>query len=1061
MEGLSIMVENYILGLDIGVASVGYGIINSQTREVIDAGVRLFPEANVENNEGRRSKRGSRRLKRRRQHRLERIKFLLTSYGLIDQNNIPKSTHPYHIRVKGLRYQLTNEELAIALLHLAKRRGIHNVNIVEDDNEENNELSTLMQLKQNAKALENKYVCELQLERLETQQQVRGEKNRFKTEDIVREARALLHKQQNFHNIDNSFIEKYISLLEKRRTYYEGPGDGSPYGWGGDIKQWYKMLMGRCTYFPEELRSVKYAYTANLFNALNDLNNLVITRDENSKLDYAEKYHIIENVFKQKKTPTLKQIAKEIGVNEEDIKGYRINKSEKPIFTSFKLYHDLKPVFNDKKMLEDIGLLDRIAEVLTMYQDADSIKSALNEFPEIFSEVEKKELSLLKGYTGTHRLSLKCMNLLMSDLWETPLNQMELFTKLNIKPKKVNFSECHQIPTQMVEEFILSPVVKRSFTQSIKVINAVIKKYGLPEDIIIELAREKNSDDKKKYLNQLQKKNEKTRNEITQLIAQYGQPHAKYLVEKIVLHQQQEGKCIYSLKDIPLEQLLKNPHFYEIDHIIPRSVSFDNSMQNKVLVLSEENARKKNQTPYQYLNSREGSISYPAFKQHILNLSKSKDRISKKKRDYLLEERDINKFDVQKEFINRNLVDTRYATRELSLLLKSYFKTHELPVKVKTINGGFTHHLRKVWKFDKSRNKGYKHHAEDALIIANADFLFKNQALRKIEKLLNEPAREVEPETSKIENEETYQDLFENTQKAFAIKNFKDFKFSHRVDQKPNRQLVNDTLYSTRDIDDDLYVVQTLKNIYSKDNKDVKRLFNKQPEKFLMYRHDPETFKKFQLVMKQYAEEKNPLASYYEEEQAYITKYSKKGNGPAVKSLKYIGKKVGKHLDVTYDYKNSTKKLVKLSLKSFRFDVYQTERGYKMVPITYLDIKKKDTYYCLPKETYDQRLQEKGVGNGATFVGSFYYNDLIKFEGTLYRVIGVNNGEKNVIELDMVDIRYKEYCELNGITKTPRIFKTISTKTQSIEKYTTDILGNLYRATPGKKPQLIFLKGED
>lgn len=213
--------------------------------------------------------------------------------------------------------------------------------------------------------------------------------------------------------------------------------------------------------------------------------------------------------------------------------------------------------------------------------------------------------------------------------------------------------------------------------------------------------------------------------------------------------------------------------------------------------------------------------------------------------------------------------------------------------------------------------------------------------------------------------------------------------------------------------------------------------------------------------MKQYAEEKNPLARYYEEEQAYITKYSKKGNGPAVKNLKYIGKKVGKHLDVTDDYKNSTKKLVKLSLKSFRFDVYHTEKGYKMVPITYLDIKKKDTYYCLPKETYNQRLQEKGVEKNAIFVGSFYYNDLIKFEGELYRVIGVNNGDKNVIELDMVDIRYKEYCELNGITKTPRIFKTISTKTKSIEKYTTDILGNLYRATPGKKPQLIFYKGED
>lgn len=60
------MKRNYILGLDIGITSVGYGIIDFETRDVIDAGVRLFKEANVDNNEGRRLKRGARRLKRRR-----------------------------------------------------------------------------------------------------------------------------------------------------------------------------------------------------------------------------------------------------------------------------------------------------------------------------------------------------------------------------------------------------------------------------------------------------------------------------------------------------------------------------------------------------------------------------------------------------------------------------------------------------------------------------------------------------------------------------------------------------------------------------------------------------------------------------------------------------------------------------------------------------------------------------------------------------------------------------------------------------------------------------------
>lgn len=228
--------NNYILGLDIGITSVGYGIVDSDTREIKDAGVRLFPEANVDNNEGRRSKRGARRLKRRRIHRLDRVKHLLAEYDLLDLTNIPKSTNPYQTRVKGLNEKLSKDELVIALLHIAKRRGIHNVNVMMDDNDSGNELSTKDQLKKNAKALSDKYVCELQLERFEQDYKVRGEKNRFKTEDFVREARKLLETQSKFFEIDQTFIMRYIELIETRREYFEGPGKGSPFGWEGNIK---------------------------------------------------------------------------------------------------------------------------------------------------------------------------------------------------------------------------------------------------------------------------------------------------------------------------------------------------------------------------------------------------------------------------------------------------------------------------------------------------------------------------------------------------------------------------------------------------------------------------------------------------------------------------------------------------------------------------------------------------------------------------------------------------------------------------------------------------------
>lgn len=1049
------MNRNYILGLDIGITSVGYGIIDYETRDVIDAGVRLFKEANVENNEGRRSKRGARRLKRRRRHRLQRVKKLLFDYKLLNEDSEISGINPYEARVKGLSEKLSDEESSAALLHLAKRRGVHNVNDVEEDT--GNELSTKEQIARNNKALEDKYVAELQLERLKEQGEVRGAANRFKTSDYIKEAKQLLKTQSNHHKIDETFIETYISLLETRRTYYEGPGEGSPFGWK-DIKEWYEMLMGHCTYFPEELRSVKYAYNADLYNALNDLNNLVIARDENEKLEYYEKFQIIENVFKQKKKPTLKQIAKEILVNEEDIKGYRVTSTGKPEFTNFKIYHDIKGITSRKEILENADLLNQIAEILTIYQSAEDIQEELAELEPKLTQEEIEQISNLTGYTGTHRLSLKAINLILDELWNTSDNQMTIFNRLKLVPKKVDLSQQKEIPTSLVDDFILSPVVKRSFIQSIKVINAIIKKFGLPKDIIIELAREKNSKEAQKFINEMQKRNRQTNERIEKIIKETGKEKAKFLIEKIKLHDMQEGKCLYSLEPIPLEDLLNNPYHYEVDHIIPRSVSFDNSFNNKVLVKQEENSKKGNRTPFQYLSSSDAKISYEIFKKHILNLSKGKGRVSKKKKEYLLEERDINRFSVQKDFINRNLVDTRYATRELMNLLRSYFRVNDLDVKVKSINGGFTSFLRKKWKFKKERNQGYKHHAEDALVIANADFIFKEwKKLDTTNKVMeNQTVEEQQAENMLgIETDDEYKEIFVIPRQIQSIKDFKDYKYSHRVDKKINRKLVDELVHSTReDTKGNRIIINSIKNLYDKDNGELKKIFNKPPGKLLMYHHDPQTYQKLKTIMEQYSNEKNPLYKYHEETGNYLTKYSKKDNGPIVKKIKYYGKKLNVHRDITGHYLNSRNKIVKLSLKPYRFDVYLDNDVYKLVTVKYLDVIKKDGYYEIDLKAYKEAKRQKKINEKSEFIASFYNNDLIKIDKELYRVIGASDG--NRVELNFVDINKEDYIKMNNLSTSFRLRKTIGKKTKSISKYSTDILGNLYKVKSKKKPQMIM-----
>ncbi|MGK0577319.1 type II CRISPR RNA-guided endonuclease Cas9 [Macrococcus capreoli] len=1052
---------NYILGLDIGIASVGYGLINSETKEIIDAGVRLFNEAKVENNEGRRSKRGTRRLKRRRKFRLQNIKHLLSNYGFID-DEIPTSTNLYEIRVRGLTEELSKEEFVIALLHLGKRRGIHNIEVSDESDSSEDSLSTKEQLKRNEKALKEKYVCELQLERF-NENNVRGPQNRFKTTGFVREAKKLLETQSKFHAIDQDFIEEYIHLLEKRRAYYEGPGHGSPFGWEQDLKKWYETLMGRCTYYPEELRSVKYAYTADLFNVLNDLNNLTITRDEEDKLNKGEKFQLIENVFKKKKSVTLKHIAKEIGVSDVDIKGYRINKSGTPEFTKFKIYHDIKGITSKEEVLENPEILDGIAEILTIYQSPQDIIENINKLNINLSSDEINNISELTGYNGTHSLSLKCIKLVLDELWESSDNQMSIFAKLNLKPKKIDLEKQNKIPTELIEDFILSPVVKRSFIQSVKVTNAIIKRYGLPDEIIIELARDTNSADKKKTIQALQKNREATNKRIEEIIASFGKIKAKGLVEKIKLHDMQEGKCLYSLTDIPLEDLLRNPTHYEVDHIIPRSVSFDNSYNNKVLVKSIENSNKSNMTPFQYMNSGKSSISYDEFKQHVLNLSKSKDRISKKKREYLLEERDINKFDVQKEFINRNLVDTRYATRELMSLLKAYFSANELPVKVKSINGGFTSFLRNRWNFSKDRNQGYKHHAEDALIIANCDFLFKqHKQLSQQNEILTKPVL-AEEKMNDILTEDQFDEIFVVPRQMQDIKDFRDYKFSHRVDKKPNRQLYKqETIYGTRMINGkkriEKRIIQNINNIYAKDNDKVKTIFNKSPQKLLIFQKDKKTFEKLEIIMKQYSNEKNPLHKYYEETGNYLTKYSKNDDGPIVKRIRYYGDEAKTYKDLTKNYPEAKNEVVHIKLIPYRFDVFNDDGIYKFITIRYFELKDCDSYFRIEDELYSQKKEDKKISKNAQFIASFYRNDLIKFNNDIFRVIGVNDDAKNKLQFEMVDILTKDYFELQNISKTPVIYKTVNKDVDLIEKFSTDILGNLYKIKSKKHPQTIIKK---
>ena len=324
-----------VLGLDIGVTSVGYGIVNRETGEAVDFGVRLFSEWDPANNQNRRAKRSGRRLRSRRKNRLQDMKKFLVDQGMIPSNYV-FHLEPYALRVKGLSEKLTDEELATVLYNLAKLRG-SSLETVEDTEEVKNDdvLSSKNNLRINDELIKSgKYVCQIQQERLSAQGKLRGHVNNFRTKDYVAELKQILSNQGKSKDF-NEYVE---NLIVRRRDFSDGPGSQkspTPYGrWLAKDQEepidLIEKMRGKCSYYPDQLRCAKMAYKADLFNLLNDLNNLSI---KGEKLEREQKEQIIEYV-NEKGSIKPKQLAKLLELKDiDEISGFRIDKSDKPILT--------------------------------------------------------------------------------------------------------------------------------------------------------------------------------------------------------------------------------------------------------------------------------------------------------------------------------------------------------------------------------------------------------------------------------------------------------------------------------------------------------------------------------------------------------------------------------------------------------------------------------------------------------------------------------------------------------------------------------------------------------
>ena len=1125
------MTNGKILGLDIGVASVGVGIIEAKTGKVIHANSRLFSAANAENNAERRGFRGARRLTRRKKHRVKRVRDLFEKYDIsTDFRNL--NLNPYELRVKGLSEQLTNEELFAALRTIAKRRGISYLDDAEDDSTGSSDYAK--SIDENRRLLKSMTPGQIQLERLEKYGQLRGNFtvydengeahrliNVFSTSDYKNEARKILETQSNYNKqITDEFIEDYIEILTQKRKYYHGPGNEksrTDYGRfrtdGTTLENIFGILIGKCSFYPEEYRASKASYTAQEFNFLNDLNNLKVPT-ETGKLSTEQKEYLVD-FAKNSKTlgasKLLKEIAKLVDGDVKDISGYREDSKGKPDLHTFEPYRKLK--FNLTTVdIDNLSrdILDKLADILTLNTEREGIVDAINRnLPEQFTKEQISEIVQIRKSQssafnkGWHSFSAKLMNELILELYATSEEQMTILTRLEkFKATKKSSKNTKTIDEKEITDEIYNPVVAKSVRQTIKIINAAVKKYGDFDKIVIEMPRDKNADDEKKFIDKKNKENKKEKDDSLKRAAYlyngtdklpddvfHGN---KQQATKIRLWYQQGERCLYSGKPISIQDLVHNSNNFEIDHILPLSLSFDDSLANKVLVYAWTNQEKGQKTPYQVIDSMDAAWSFREMKDYVLK----QKGIGKKKREYLLTTENIDKIEVKKKFIERNLVDTRYASRVVLNSLQTALKELGKDTKISVVRGQFTSQLRRKWKIDKSRET-YHHHAVDALIIAassqlklwqkHENLMFENYGENQV---VNKETGEILSISDDEYKELVFQPPYQGFVNTISSKAFEDeILFSYQVDSKFNRKVSDATIYSTRkaklgkDKKEETYVLGKIKDIYSQDGFDtfIKR-YKKDKTQFLMYQKDPLTWENvIEVILRDYPTTKksedgkndvkcNPFEEY-RRENGLICKYSKKGKGTPIKSLKYYDKKLGNHISITP--KESKNDVVLQSLNPWRADLYfnPDTLKYELMGLKYSDLsfEKGTGKYHISQEKYDEIKEKEGIGKNSEFKFTLYRNDLILIKDT-------ESGEQEIYRfLSRTMPNVKHYVELkpydkekfNGGQELMQVFgnvanggqclKSLNKPNLSIYKVRTDVLGNkFFVKKEGNKPKLDF-----
>lgn len=809
--------QKTILGLDLGTNSIGWALVDAENKKILGLGSRIIPYSDSEGddflkgtgeskNQSRTTARTARKLLDRYQLRRKYLFNFLKKNDMLPDNELISlsALELYELRSRAVSEKISLKEIGRLFQLLNQKRGYKHAS--SDDSEDKKQRDFVATINSRYTKIKGKqtvgqfFYSELK-HHIESNKYYRIKEQIFPREAYIDEFNQIWKEQAKHHpllseDLKTEIRDRIIYYQRKLKSQKDLVSICEFEGFIAKTKEGKELFVG-----PRVApRSSPLFQVAKIWESINNITVKRInpTARKHEVLDISPFKNEIFDYLNENENLSETELFKILGIKKND--GYYSDKnsSKKGIQGNLTLTAINKALdgFDNKETLTNFHLTQIKGTHL------DKSTGELVEILEINKNIEQQNLYKLWHVCYSIKDKQEKINALQNK-FRLPLNHANALSQIDfiksgygnksnkairkILPELIkgtiystamemvgynhSFSETREeklikplsnLLKPLQKNSLRQPTVEKILNQMINIVNAVIKEYGKPDEIRVELARElkQSKEERNDYFNTMNQRTKQNEKIAERLHKDYKVKASRKNIEKWRLWHEVEGRCLYCNETITVANFL-NGIESDVEHIIPKSIFYDDSFANKTIAHTACNAGKlaKNaQTAFDFMSSK-GHDKLDTYLSTINMLYKNDKadkakieesvhcltgKISKSKFDRLQWTKD----DIPQDFISRQINETRYIARKAVEILNTICRN------VYSTSGNITSLLRKLWgwedvlmnlsiekyreqglteirqfennghKYNKevipdwSKRNDHRHHAIDALVVA-------------------------------------------------------------------------------------------------------------------------------------------------------------------------------------------------------------------------------------------------------------------------------------------------------------------------------------------------------